>query len=266
MTQPKRHHYLPQSYLKEFCRDRFLWVFDREKKEFRKQTPINTCVEKDLYTMVFENGEKMREVEGILSLVESTSMPAITKVSRQSRLTEKEIGDICLFLSFLIVRLPKFLKFTKQQHEKQVLKLLEEKFPEFVEKVHLEVKDWFSLKTSLRLEEKFRNLLWRFDWCICWPPQNSSFVTSDNPFTIIPREPSAEKVGFLTPGALKVTPLSPRCCVVLEDQGLGIRYRRVPRKIVDGFNVHFAANSRRFVIARDELELRTAVKRAGLVE
>lgn len=41
-SHPKRHHYLPESYLKRFKREKALWVYDIETKQLRPQTPTDT--------------------------------------------------------------------------------------------------------------------------------------------------------------------------------------------------------------------------------
>lgn len=71
---PKRHHYPPQFFLERFCRDGMFWVFDRKKKQFRRQSQINSAVIGDYYTARGEGGERNLEAEALLARIESGAM------------------------------------------------------------------------------------------------------------------------------------------------------------------------------------------------
>ena len=83
MTLPKRHHYLPQFYLKGFCRNEHLWVYDREKNEIRRQTPINTAIQTHYYSFENKDGEKNTEIESFLSEIEGLTKPILGKISNK---------------------------------------------------------------------------------------------------------------------------------------------------------------------------------------
>ncbi len=55
---PKRHHFIPKRYLEGFCRDGFLSVYDREKGEYRRQTPKNTALQTHYYSLEDEHGRR----------------------------------------------------------------------------------------------------------------------------------------------------------------------------------------------------------------
>src|ERR1022692_38891 len=80
----RRNHYLPQFYLKGFADEGgAFWLFDRERKEYRLQKPINTGVEKDFYQVTRPDGEKTDEVEKMLSAVEGTCKQIIDRVDNR---------------------------------------------------------------------------------------------------------------------------------------------------------------------------------------
>ena len=61
MSQPKRHHFLPQAYLRRFADDRGdLWVLDRKQGIVRRQSPEVTGAERELYTLEDDCGERDR--------------------------------------------------------------------------------------------------------------------------------------------------------------------------------------------------------------
>ena len=264
-------------------------------QSFRQQTPLNTCVEKELYTVELEDGQKIRDIEKILSSVETAAAPAIQKASQRKELEEQELGAMAMFLSFLLVRLPTFLKSTQQIAERDAQRTLFDLFPdeettrrrleedppkgysgcveeakslfEFVRsgRYELKVDDQFALFQLLSSEKELREVVWNLDWTFAWAPPKSTFITSDSPFTLFSPEGTRPlEIGILTPGILKLIPLSPSCMIVLEEPGTGTTYRQIPRAVINEFNTYVAVNSERFVIARDELLLRKVVKRARL--
>jgi hypothetical protein len=48
MKLPRRHHYLPQMYLRGFAdADELVWVYDRKEDKYLHQGILNTAVKKD---------------------------------------------------------------------------------------------------------------------------------------------------------------------------------------------------------------------------
>lgn len=88
----KRHHYLPKFYLNNFCiyRSRFLWVFDRQKNEYRQQKPVNTAVKRRYYTITDSKGIYHNDIEKILSRIEGESKNILEKVEQYYLIIEGE--------------------------------------------------------------------------------------------------------------------------------------------------------------------------------
>jgi len=86
MNKPKRHHYLPQFYLKNFCKNGFLWVYDRNNNEYRQQTPINTAVKKKYYTTTGPDGRSHNEIETVLANIEGETKHIIEKINEKKPL------------------------------------------------------------------------------------------------------------------------------------------------------------------------------------
>ncbi|PYJ97417.1 MAG: hypothetical protein DME23_15650 [Verrucomicrobia bacterium] len=57
-NNPKRHHFPPEFYLNGFTRDGLLWLYDRERKQYRRQAPHNTAITGHCYAFENEKGEK----------------------------------------------------------------------------------------------------------------------------------------------------------------------------------------------------------------
>ena len=107
MNKPKRHHYLPISYLDGFTKDDKLWVFDREKREYRQQHPINTALVKNLNTYTDHSGET-QTIEPELSAIEGSTKVILTKLEGKQPISAIEKQTLSLFVSLLWIRVPVF--------------------------------------------------------------------------------------------------------------------------------------------------------------
>ncbi len=292
MTTPKRHHYLPQFYLEGFCRDDLLWVYDREEKEFRQQTPQNTAVQKYYYSFENDEGERTAEIEDLLSLIETHTKPIIDKINARESINGSEKETLSIFIGFLYSRIPRFEKhindnkeriikhmgkviFSDEKRTEHILKKYEQdtgkktkvtakELSEFAQsdRYDIEVHRNESLKVMLSLSTKFANYFYQMDWLILYAPTKSSFVTSDDPFTLIPPKELIDNVpyGIATKGTKKFVPFSQHFCLVMFDRGEVIDFRDGTGEEVRGINLNLTATSNRFVIARDEALVKSLVK------
>ena len=107
----KRQHYLPKFYLAGFTNESGkFWIFDRENKEFRIQTPKNTAVEKEYYTLINEKGERDYIIEDLVSFVEGHTKPIFEKLEKRKKINKIEKENLALFVSILWTRVPDFEK------------------------------------------------------------------------------------------------------------------------------------------------------------
>ena len=80
---PKRHHFLPEFYLNGFARDGLLWLYDRDRKQYRRQTPHNTAIIGHYYAFENQEGEKDYSVEKFLSVIEGKAKATIERLERR---------------------------------------------------------------------------------------------------------------------------------------------------------------------------------------
>ena len=294
MATPKRHHYLPQFYLERFCRDGLLWVYDREKNEYRQQTPINTALENQHYTAVGPDGQKHTDIEKLLSFIEGKTAPIIEKIDKKEKINPEEKEMLATFISFLKVRVPDFEKTINEANEKMLKKvsqflfsseestaafikkferdtgkasgILPKDLMEFVQGDHYTVNFQREMYLSMMVEMGQKTIIYllNMDWLFLQSPDVTSFITSDSPFILIPPKdynPSGfYGVGMLTYGAKKVIPLSQMTCLVICDRGERIVYGGVSRENVRKINFSVAHDCDRFLIAKDKALLEKMVK------
>lgn len=304
-TNPKklsrRHHYLPQMYLRGFAdEDDLVWVFDRQKNSYMHQGVINTAVKKDFYSIVGSDGQKTDAVETLMAnIVEGPMKRIIEKLDRKNLTWEGEDRAIlALFVALLRTRNLAFEKdqniFASEFHRwwskatNPSPEAVEKSLREYEEKTGEDMTDVSpqelfemirddrfefknprqnNIKMMMSLSLEIARVLFRLNWEILAAPKRMSFVTCDNPFTVVPPpffDDTLEGYGILTPGASTVVPLSRRTAICFYGEGERTRGAVVYKDFLRHTNVVVAANSERFVIAKEELLLRSIVRKGKL--
>jgi len=295
MPPPKRHHYLPIFYQEGFCRNSFLWIYDRKENKFRRDQPINTGVIGKYYTFETGNGEESAAIEEFLAKwIDTPAKNAIDKLVRGVPLTARERSDFSLFLSFLRVRTPDFEKeykegmkgigehlfrrmFYNDEASDRKLRQMdpvrivgkEMGFEEFKDYMFSQVEavpgklGWLEImrNTAVRSAE----MLFSLRWTVLTAPAGTSFITSDNPFTVVP-PPGAVSCGIATPGAIKIVPLTARAVLGMGEPGedLDCEIVKVPHETVETINDVVAKECDRFVMCQGDEEGRAFLE--GIVK
>ena len=86
-NRPRRHHYIPEMLLRNFCDDEeTLWVGDKKRGNCYKTGPKNVFVKRNLYSHHdYNRGTDSYEYEQALSNIESNAKPALSSVIEQVR-------------------------------------------------------------------------------------------------------------------------------------------------------------------------------------
>lgn len=303
MSEPKRNHYNPQFYLKNFADERGrIWVFDRKIKQYRHQHIRDTAVQKNYYRVKTKDGGYSTEVEQFFSLVEGRASVAIDKVIKGESISEQEKGNIALFASFQYTRVPDFekvndemtnkaikhidkMKFHSVEATKAILEKLREEtggekdgnvtaeeMYEFIQSGKYSVKypREHTIKIMLDMGQHAAGYFIQMDWRFIYTPASAAFITTDNPFTLIPPKDydpnSFWGVGILTPGAKKALPIASNVSLFMDDRGDKIEGLEVSNDAVQGINILYARTSDRFIFAREESLLREIVKLSRVEE
>jgi len=300
VNKPKRHHFLPIFYLINFCEKGFLWVYDRNKNEYREQTPINTAIQKKYYSFIGCDGKEHFEIENkVLSDIETETKPIIDKINNKEIISLYEKMILAIFITFLHLRVPSFekemndllekfikiyAKFTvpTEENTKKIIKrfasnnkqkdISPKKLMDFVNKENYKVKVHrdFSLKMMYNLAQELPIDLIQMDWQFCYSPKKSSFVTSDNPFILIPSSNYKKEgvcgLGIRVPGVKKIIPLTQKVCLVIYDKGNNIEKKDIPSREVEEINSYITKNCDRFLISRDKVLLEKLIKITNIDE
>lgn len=295
MSEAKRHHYLPVSYLKRFTSDGtdqgLLWICDISKREFRAQKPLNTAVQGYYNAIEKKDGTRDFQIEKDLAALEGQVVPIIDNIECGAPLTKEERQKLAFYVAVQKHRTPDFeeqVDMTVEANVGRVGRMLysdpdraKEMFARYEKETGRtlgvppkELSDMFtkrqvnvvvsrnaSLQTMVNQSPQIADFLMQMEWAFLHAPAGEAFVTSDQPFTLTAppqrfRTPPFGTYGILNPGCRKLFPLSPKVCLIMFDRGHGAPHRQASSDQVDLINRTTAADAYRYLIGREEARIR----------
>src|SRR5215212_50316 len=104
-TSAKRHHLIPESYMRRFSFDgRRIHVFDSATGKLRTDVPKNVAVESEFNSILRKSGEKDRTVEARLADIDDAGGRAFDKLEQREPLTREERWHVSFFVGFADAR------------------------------------------------------------------------------------------------------------------------------------------------------------------
>lgn len=289
-----RNHYIPQRYQHGFANDAGkVWLFDRKTLKYREGAPINIGVQRDFYTTVDKAGVPNDSVEKMLASLEGAVWPLLDRLNRRvDEINAEDRVHLALFVAFMRTRTPAFdqrsnnmgntlLQWTArarnptpeavtEDYKKATGKMIDaSEAQEIFDAIHsgkyfVETPRQNNIKMMLDIATELGQALVTMSWTIFRSTPDYNFVTSDNPFIVLPplgKDTTLEGTGPLSPGAINLIPLSSSTLLCACQDGSGpLRFLRANRHFVTFTNQHVAAGSDRFFLARDEALLKKLVK------
>jgi hypothetical protein len=302
--RPKRHHYLSQFYLEGFADAAgVISLYDRSKREYRRQRAVNTAVETGFYTVSDVDGNKLDDVEKLLAAIEGEAKPAITALTTPTALiSDDQHIAIAHFTAAAFLRSPGRRRSYNEGFEGLTKRLMQfnaaipggiesqleqlraegsevpekvtaDTIREFVERdaYSIHVPQEHSIKAMVELLPRIADLLGIMDWVVLHAPANKAFITSDEPFVLMPPPRLANSLygaGLATTGAMKFFPLTSGMCLGLLDMANGrpswVKHMPSDAEGVRAININIAANSERFVLSHSEPLLRSVVRASAV--
>ncbi len=283
MSNPKKQHYVPQTYLNYFKDvDGYVHIYDGIKDEFRKQTPANTGYSKHFYT-VESNGEKDFFIEKALAeKVDVLYNPLIEKISRMEILNNQDKLNLGLFLACQHLRTPA----RRNNHNTMVEETIKNisKITYELKKYHgalsdemnnpeiesiikneaytVEVPKEHSLKLLMSYADKMGTMLSKQNIIVQKASSKAEFITCDNPYSMMKENWVQPWEGLGVINTVKVFPLTNQYLIILK--GFGERMIYTPplsRSDVRGLNFQVASFSDRYLFSNNELLLRGLVRK-----
>ena len=281
----KRHHYVPQCYLKNFTFDeskKLLYAYSR-RGEIIKTNIRDIAVKKHLYTFIEKRTKrKTNIIEKFFSEIERMACPILKRIvnKKNIKVNKKEKGILSLFVSLLATRTPAFdswqrgieMEVTKKvmqkiaenptalksHFKKAGIKVKNDKEFEEMRELILEMDNHFQtelkggksyfFKRSMKLAfQPLASIFFYKKWHLLVNQTSRVFVTSDNPVAIQKSKgvPWQFNSGFA--GGVIILSLSPHLCLLLRNTSLKEEIINVNRSQVERINHSIMLFSQNFI-------------------
>ena len=269
-----------------------LWVYDRQRQTFKELHPRAICFERDLYAVKHEDRPRDTQVESkILGVVDGLGSWGIRNFQTKRASNEAERA-VAFFVAFQYMRVPTIsrdiretyakgieevgrLAFYNIERAKAVLEkyardtgeqvtVTPESMVEAIQGRHIKfvANEIPFLRNMLNQSVKLSGLLSNLEWEILSTSEETGFVICDSPVVIVPPKGS-NQVGFLVPGSAKYFPMSRTLCLRLGNLGTSRGYRKIDKEAARIVNQNIAANSERFIMGADRVQVENIVARSG---
>lgn len=225
MSNPKRHHFVPEWYLKNFTdiNSGFMHLYDKKKITFRMQKPEQVMIINNYYKQSWvPKGVDRNILEKTLSVIEHNAKEAFEKlIDNPKSITEEDSSFMLCYLEFQRIRVPKQAKIAKELLKTTVTRLAlnDEELSSYLVsgKVEIKVNDSFRFDFMKIVIGNILPYFSRMVWDIVSAPDGYSFVTSDNPvsFYNVKAAPPLEP-GIALVGTIVLFPLSSKHLLTLR--------------------------------------------------
>ena len=239
MGDPKKHHFLPQSYLERFqhlpktTKLPRIWVYPRDDSvdAFNSAIHDTACIA-NYHTIDAEDREPDRKtIENRLSMIEGNQKILLDRILHENQVSSADRDELCLMVALMRTRVPSFKRQIERSLQTAVLSLAEHEIrhgrapemPEelrktgksFRELIKAEISNWKMLELMFDAASggQFIATLARMNLVLLKSAQESHFITGDTPVSIyIPGyekiKPYGARIEFKE--AELTFPLSPR--------------------------------------------------------
>lgn len=224
MSNPKRHHFVPESYLNGFVEDNtgFLNIYSKQSHLWRRQKPKQVMVRNKYYYQDWApDGVDKNVLERILgSGPEPKGLYALKKlVEAPETLDAEDTANILVYLEFQRIRVPRQAEMAKSL-AKVVLTLEIMNMPEgreALKRVNVVIEDSLRFEFMRAMRGSLTPYLSRMIWELIEAKHGLSFITSDSPvsFYNVDFLPPAE-AGAALYGTIVLFPINKRFLLVMR--------------------------------------------------
>jgi len=290
-NQPRRHHYITQSYQELFCtkikKNKVFWVYDLDKKLWRKSQPLNEGVERDFQKLDHFIGLDPYFLEKSFAEIEGLAIGVIHKIALENSIPEslEEFSPVINLMGIFAGRNLSTRKMVNEILKRTSLKTLElihkdeatyyaqmgkaladgaveepitpyQKSKDFLESRKFEIKTDPSIivEQMAKGAAQITDLLGVRNWMLL-EALGAEFITSNKPVNPV------WAVGFATVvpryellNSIITFPITPKLALLGSWSPLP-RYRKIDRLIVEGINWVTASSGATVLYAQSKSRL-----------
>ncbi|QEE47338.1 DUF4238 domain-containing protein [Rhizobium sp. WL3] len=284
-NRTKRHHYVPEFYLRHFLDERDqVWIYDKRAEDIeasiRFSDPSNVGLQGNIYSVRKEDGTYDDRIDEWLQGVENKAAPIHRKLISGLMVDGQEKADYAVFLSSLATRTPAILNRVAELHgayiQSRTDKILadEQRFRQEIQNfkespfcadpnnvdvdaiAHFLKNRRYKLRINQRaglmafqVTDKLTDKFFEMTWSL-YESQSSRFITSDNPLVQTFVGTASRSEQSARPIEVATLPLSPSVMLELRWKSTESAIaRRTDKDVARLYNSMRAANAEQFVFA-----------------
>jgi len=262
MSEPKKHHIIPQMLLKNFCYEDKLCVYNKELKSYRHNQDIkNVCVQSYYY------GNDPNLEKFLAKEVEDPSTNSLEKFKVNPELiSPQDKENIAIFLTFQFLRtelagnicaeslrstlesgIINYISDTqniKSEEEKEAAEyVIKNGFKDFTYQIpRLEIITQLFAPKVISL---VYNRIYEMNWMLLEAPYDYSFILGDNPILLI--VPNETLKGFDNQDLILTLPLSSKLLLMADYKNKKTKKATMYPKYIKYFNAQSIIHSSREV-------------------
>ncbi len=284
----RRHHYLPQFYLRNFIDSAGrIWAYPKLGGKAKRASPRDLGVEKDYHTFTRKDGIKDRAtIEEAFADIENEAAPTVRKIIGKEPLSTAEYEIFVTFVGTMLVRVParcdqvgrmaaKMMKViaTTSASNKNAFHAEYQRFEagtghrgadaeeirQFVlsDKYEMRTNPKIALAFSLQTLHTVTNCLAQMDWIFLQRTGRFQFLSCDNPvFYCDPTLPPTtwRGIGLMNRGIEVSVPLSPNVLAFGSYHSKERKSMQIEPEVVRIFNQRTIDSAYRYVFASEASE------------
>ena len=264
MSEPKRHHYLPQHYLNGFTdpdQPTQLWILSGEERKpiWRRRPTSAVGYQVNFYSKTDRAGNLTNEVEKDLSIFDGRVAPILKKVIRRENLDQDEQFLFAVFVADLAIRGPFAREATKQLLNREIalrMPLIKPYANEETKKYfntdiyRLEANHEFVIDTVIGLLPILTEIILKMGWVFAHSEETNFFITSDAPVVMLkPNDMFSQTQGLYEEDMEITLPLSRSMAFLASWKAKGCGDVIFSANDVSGFNNRTTLQGKKYIIA-----------------
>ena len=222
-NNPKKHHYVPRSYLERFADSSgFLNVYDRTSGQWRKQQPKEVMHSRNYYRQEWAPAGVDPNIleKGLGERLEATAKSVIdTLILSPSELPEEDIAAFLVYLEFQRLRVPRQAETAKALMRDTILRLAPSDITADIRagKFQLMMKKSARFDYTRMMVGQLHSWFSRMEWEVIEAANESAFVTTDSPISFYNADcPPPAEAGIALAGTVVFFPLSSRHLLIMR--------------------------------------------------
>ncbi|MGK2942827.1 MAG: DUF4238 domain-containing protein [Immundisolibacter sp.] len=224
MSTPKRHHFVPESYLTGFSEEEsgFLNIYSKRSGLWRRQKPKQVMVRNNYYRQhwVPDGVDKNILEKRVGQQLEPQGLASLRKVVAEPELaTDDDSANILAYIEFQRFRVPRQADMAKEIVRTALTTLLMQDAEgcEALRQNRINVNDSIRFKFLRLAIGRLTPYMSRMLWDIVQAEDGASFITSDSPVTFMNVDfPPPAEAGIALYGTIVLFPIDSKHMIVMR--------------------------------------------------